>query len=77
VIARVRSHVRLCAIYGGQSDTGAGSFRVLRLALPILVPPTTPYSLTVLSLASYILGTQREALNNKFKIINFTSINDT
>jgi hypothetical protein len=42
--ARVRSQVRSCGIYGGQSGTGAGFPRVLRFPLPILIPPTAPYS---------------------------------
>jgi hypothetical protein len=68
-VARVRSHFRLREIYGGQSDTGAGFFRVLRLPLPILIPPTAPYSLTVLSL---VYSGHSEELNNKFKIISIT-----
>jgi hypothetical protein len=29
---------------GGQSDVGAGFFRVLRITLPILVPRNAPYT---------------------------------
>jgi hypothetical protein len=42
--ARVRSQLRSCEIYGGQSGTGAGFLRVLRFPLPILIPPTAPHS---------------------------------
>jgi hypothetical protein len=40
--ARVRHQVWSCVICGGQSGTGAGFLRVLRLPLPILIPPTAP-----------------------------------
>jgi hypothetical protein len=40
--ARVRSQVRSCGIWGGQSGTGAGFLRVLQFPLPILIPPTAP-----------------------------------
>jgi hypothetical protein len=39
---RVRSQVRSCGIFGGQSGTEAGFLRVLRFHLPILIPPTAP-----------------------------------
>jgi hypothetical protein len=42
--ARVRVQVRSCGICDGQSDTGAGFFRVFRFPLPILIPPTAPLS---------------------------------
>jgi hypothetical protein len=38
--ARVRAQVRSCGICGGQSDTGAGSLRVLRFPLSILIALT-------------------------------------
>jgi hypothetical protein len=37
--ARVRSQVRSCGICGGQSGTGADFLNVLRLPLPIFIPP--------------------------------------
>jgi hypothetical protein len=40
--ARVRSQVRSCGTFGGQSGTGAGFLRVLRFPMPILIPPTAP-----------------------------------
>jgi hypothetical protein len=43
--ALVRPQLSLCGIGGGQSDTGAGFLPVLRFPLPILTPPTAPYSL--------------------------------
>jgi hypothetical protein len=36
--AWVRSQVKSCEFCGGQSGTGAGSLRVLRFPLPILIP---------------------------------------
>jgi hypothetical protein len=41
--ALVQSKVRSCEICGGQNDTGAGSLRVLRFPLPILILPNVPY----------------------------------
>jgi hypothetical protein len=39
---------RSCGICGAQSGTGAGFLRVFRFPLPILIPPTAPYSLIIL-----------------------------
>jgi hypothetical protein len=41
---RVRAWVKSCGICGGQSGTRVGSLRVLRIPLPILIPPTAPQS---------------------------------
>jgi hypothetical protein len=46
--ARVRSQVRSRGICGGQSGTAAGFLRVLRFPLPILIPPTTPHSSSII-----------------------------
>jgi hypothetical protein len=35
-------------ICGGRSGTGAGFLRVLRLPLPILIPPTVPHSSSII-----------------------------
>jgi hypothetical protein len=40
----VAAQVRSCGICGGQSDTGAGFFRVLQFPLPISIPPIAPQS---------------------------------
>jgi hypothetical protein len=47
--AHVQSYVRSWAICGGQSGTGAGVLQVFHFLLPILIPPTAPYSLVILS----------------------------
>jgi hypothetical protein len=41
---RVRAQVRPCGTCGGQSGIGAGFLRVLLFPMPILIPPTAPYS---------------------------------
>jgi hypothetical protein len=41
---RVRSRVWSSGIYGGQSVAGAGFLRVLRVPLPIFIPPIAPQS---------------------------------
>jgi hypothetical protein len=45
--ARVRAQVRSCGICG-QSDTGVGFLRVLRFPLPILIPPITAHSSSII-----------------------------
>jgi hypothetical protein len=42
--AGIISKVKLCGICGGQSGTGAYLLRVFRFFLPILIPPSAPYS---------------------------------
>jgi hypothetical protein len=49
-VPRVRAQVKLCEVYGGISATGQHTFECFCFPLSILIPPTTPYSLTVLSL---------------------------
>jgi hypothetical protein len=56
----VRSQVRSCGICGGHSGTGADFLRVLRFSLPIIIPPTDPYTL-------YSLDTETASLNNQLK----------
>jgi hypothetical protein len=46
--ARVRSQVMSCGVCGGQSGTGAGFLRIPRFPLPILIPPTTPHSSSII-----------------------------
>jgi hypothetical protein len=53
--ARVRSHIRLCGIYGGQSVTEAVFLPVLRFSLPILIPINASHLLIILSLTQYSL----------------------
>jgi hypothetical protein len=40
--ARLRSQVRSCRTCGEKSDIGSDFLRVIRFALPILIPPTAP-----------------------------------
>jgi hypothetical protein len=47
-VAWVRAQVTSCGICGGQSGTRAGFLRVLRFPLPILIPPTSPHSLSAI-----------------------------
>jgi hypothetical protein len=42
-VAQVRAQVKSCGICDEQSGIGAGSHRVLRFPLPILIPPTAPH----------------------------------
>jgi hypothetical protein len=45
---RVLSHVRSYEIYVGRSGIGAGSLRIARFPLPIVIPPSAPHSLIFL-----------------------------
>jgi hypothetical protein len=40
--ARVQSQIRSCGVCDGQSGTGAGFLRVLRIPLSVFIPPTAP-----------------------------------
>jgi hypothetical protein len=46
---RVPSQIRSCGFCGGQSGTGADLLLVRLSPVPILIPPTAPYSLIILS----------------------------
>jgi hypothetical protein len=45
---RIWSQVRLCGIYGAQSGARTGSHQVLWFSLPILIPPTSQHSSSVI-----------------------------
>jgi hypothetical protein len=47
--AQIQSQIRSCGICGGQSGAGAGSLRVLRISLPILIAPAATHSVIILS----------------------------
>jgi hypothetical protein len=38
-----------CGIYGGRIGTGEGILRVLRFPLTVLIPPTVPNSLIIVT----------------------------
>jgi hypothetical protein len=59
VMARVRSQVSSCGICGDQCGTGAGFLRILRFPLPVLIPPTAPYSVFILWSTRYSPDTDR------------------
>jgi hypothetical protein len=44
----VRARVCSCGIFGGQSGAGAGFLRVLRIPLPILIPPIAAQSPSII-----------------------------
>jgi hypothetical protein len=56
-----------------QSGTGAGFLRVLRFPLPLLILPTDPNSLIVLS--STLVSTLTVSLSNQLKIVNIPQRN--
>jgi hypothetical protein len=62
----VWSQIRSRGICGGPSGTGPSFLQVLRFLLSILVPPTAPHSLIILSSTLYSLSTD-SALNNQPK----------
>jgi hypothetical protein len=64
----VRSQVRSCEISGGQSGTEVGFLRVLRFPLPIIIPPTIPLSVIILSPTLYSLDTDRVVKQQTSKI---------
>jgi hypothetical protein len=45
---RVRAQIKTCWICSRQSCTMAGSLPILRLPLPILIPPTAPHSPSII-----------------------------
>jgi hypothetical protein len=63
----VKSQVRSCEICGGQKGTGVGFLRILRFPLPILIPPTAPHSLIILSSTLYSLDTESTVKRPTFK----------
>jgi hypothetical protein len=63
---RVRSQVRSCGIFGGQSGPGARFLQVIRFLLPILIPSTASHSLIILSLTLHNIDTDT-AVNNQLK----------
>jgi hypothetical protein len=48
-VAHVRVRIAYAFETGRQSGNGAGLLQVVRFPLPILIPPTAPRSLTILS----------------------------
>jgi hypothetical protein len=56
--AWVRLRVTLSGICSGKSGTEAGFLCVLWFSLPILIPPTVPYSLIILSSTLYSLDAE-------------------
>jgi hypothetical protein len=54
--AQIPFQVKPRGICGGQSDIGAGFLQVLRFPLPVLIAPTAPYSLIILSSTLYNLS---------------------
>jgi hypothetical protein len=46
--ARVRAYVRAGGIWGGQSDIEEDFVPVLRVPLPILIPPIAPHSSSII-----------------------------
>jgi hypothetical protein len=69
------SHVIPSGIYSEKSDIEAGFLRILRFPLPILIPPTAPYSLS-----SYhqrcIISILPVSLNNQQKTMAFKKLCD-
>jgi hypothetical protein len=52
--ARVRARVWSCGICGGQSGAGTGFLQVLRLTLPIFIPPIAPQSPSSITLICHL-----------------------
>jgi hypothetical protein len=65
---RVRARVRSCGICAGESGTGAGFLRVLRIPLPIFIPPIAPQS------PSPIIWTQFQPTNNNNNPLGYNAL---
>jgi hypothetical protein len=72
--ARVRSKVRSCGIYCGESGTEIGFISLPRLPLPFLILSTAPYSWIVISSALHGLDIDRASLNKLKFCLSFDII---
>jgi hypothetical protein len=51
-----------CGICARQSGPGASYFRILRLLLPIIIPPNAPHSFTIIISRGLVLSSSRQTL---------------